>query len=91
MDAGMITLNEHVTIDTESSAYTDHFYPEDGYALYRDNDPSNIDPDTGEIVCYWKHLACKKINTETYAPHVFAKLIDETMRVYGAAVHTTKA
>ena len=76
MDFNMmnVTLNEHVTIDTEKSAYTDHFYPEDGYALYEDNNESNMD-ENGNIICYWKHLACRKEQTEEYAPHVFAKLI----------------
>lgn len=78
-----MTLNEHVWVDTTSSALTDRFYPENGYALYEDDDASNINPETGEILCYWTSISYRKINSEERAPHIFAKLIDETMQVFG--------
>ena len=78
-----MNLSPHVIIDTTQSALTDHFYPEEGYALYEDDETTNMDPETGEILCYWKHLACFKTETESRIPHIFAKLIEEGMDVYG--------
>lgn len=83
-----MTLNEHVTVDTTSSTRTDRFYPEAGYALYEDDDTSNMDPVTGEILCYWTSISYhKELNgvkvSEERAPHIFAKLIEPGMDVFG--------
>lgn len=57
------------------------FLPADGYALWRDNEEGNIDPETGEPWCYWWEI--ESINAEEDAPHIWAKLIDDTMETFG--------
>ena len=69
-------LNPNVTIDLESYNLSAHFYPAEGYALYEDDEESNMNPETGEIICYWKHLSCLKTEVEDRAPHIWAKLIE---------------
>ena len=76
-------LNEHVNVDTELSHVADKFYPDDGYALWMDDEEGNIDPDTGEPNMYWLQINVPKSMSEACAPHIWAKLIDETMEVYG--------
>lgn len=78
-----IELNPNVNLDTNYSQYADKFTPDEGYALWRDNETGNLDPVTGEPLCYWLTITSLKRNTEAYAPHIWAKLIDETMEVYG--------
>ena len=75
-------LNPHVLVDTESNAYTDHFYPEEGYAIWRDNELGNLDDD-GNPIIYYRHYYCQKRFSESEAPHIWAKLIDETMEGFG--------
>ena len=78
-----MTLNPHVLVDTESSTYVDKFYPEDGYAIWRDNETGNLDEEGTPLIYYYQYN-CQKRFSEAQAPHVWARLIDETMEVYGA-------
>lgn len=77
-----MTLNDHVLIDTTTSAYVDIFYPESGYALWDDTEEANLD-ENGVPLSYWLQIQTFKRNTEAKAPHIWAKLIDETMEVFG--------
>lgn len=77
-------LNPHILVDTESSAYVDTFYPEPGYAMWRDNEEGNLD-ENGNPYCYWLQYNCLKQYSESEAPHIWAKLIDETMDVFGGS------
>ena len=76
-------LNEHVNADTELNPYADKFYPDDGYTLWDDTETDNLDTETGEPLCYWMQINVPKKFSETQAPHIWAKLIDETMEVFG--------
>lgn len=76
-------LNEHVNLDTTTSEYTDIFTPDEGYALWRDDEVNNLDPETGEPFRYWLTMRIQKKISESWAPHIFAKLIDDTMEVFG--------
>lgn len=75
-------LNEHVNVDTEYNQYVDKFTPNDGYALWRDDEESNLD-ENGNPLCYWKQLQIQKRISESIAPHIWARLIEEGMQVYG--------
>lgn len=74
--------NVNVNIDTESSVYVDTFYPDDGYALWEDNEEGNID-ENGEPMQYYFQKNVVKLHSESVAPHIFAKLIDDTMEIIG--------
>lgn len=86
-----IVCNENVTVKVNSTGtfpngtpWTRYeFYPSDGYALWRDNEIGNIDPETGEPWCYWLSIAAMDNEVEEFASHIWAKLIDETMEVFG--------
>ena len=65
-------LNPNVLVDTESSKYVDKFYPEEGYVLWRSNEPGNLDENGNPKVCY-KQYNCQKRFSESEAPFVFAK------------------
>ena len=82
-----IVLNPNVNLDTNYSQYADKFTPDEGYALWRDNETGNLD-ENGNPICYWLIITSLKRNTEAYAPHIHAKLIDETMEVYGKGNQT---
>lgn len=78
-----ITCNENVNCEWSydyayGSVY--RFYPNEGYALWRDNEEGNLDEETGEPMCYWHQILTDK--PEEYALHIWAKLIDETMIDY---------
>jgi hypothetical protein len=75
-------LNENVLADTESNQYVDIFTPELGYALWRDNEAGNLD-ENGNPVHYYLQMHVLKRNSNAYVPHIKAKLIDETMGVFG--------
>ena len=75
-------LNPNVNVDTTSNIYVDTFYPDEGYALWMDNEEGNLD-ENGEPVFYWLQYNCQKRFSESEAPHIWAKLIDETMEVFG--------
>lgn len=78
-----MNLNEHVNVDTIFNQYCDIFTPDDGYALWDDTEIGNLDEETGEPLCYWLQMQIQKSISETQAPHIWAKLIDETMEVFG--------
>ena len=75
-------LNPHVLVDTESNAYVDKFYPEEGYAIWRDNEEGNLDENGNPFIYYYQYN-CQKRFSESEAPHIWAKPIDETMEVFG--------
>lgn len=77
-----MTLNPHVNVNTEYSPYVDRFTPDEGYALWRDNETGNLD-ENGNPQCYWLTMNIQKRVSEAYAPHIWARLIDDTMEVYG--------
>lgn len=77
-----MTLNPNVNVDTEYNQYVDKFTPDDGYALWRDNETGNLD-ENGNPIIYRLQMMVQKKNSETYAPHIWARLIDDTMEVYG--------
>lgn len=82
MDCNM-TLNSNVNADTERfSGSAVVFTPDEGYALWRDNEEGNLD-ENGQPICYWLTMIVPISQAENYAPHIWAKLIDETMEVYG--------
>lgn len=79
-----IVCNENVNCEWSydyayGSVY--RFYPDEGYALWRDNEEGNLDEETGEAMCYWHQILTDK--PEEYAPHIWAVLIDETMEEFG--------
>ena len=74
-------LNEHVLVDTSYESW-DTFYPEAGYAIWRDNEEGNLD-ENGQPYQYYLQYICIKRFSESEAPHIWAKLIDETMEVFG--------
>lgn len=82
MDFSVI-LNPHVLVDTESSIYVDKFYPEEGYAMWRDNELGNLD-ENGNPMIYYYQYNCQKRFSESEAPHIWARLIDDTKEVFGA-------
>lgn len=77
-----MTLNPNVNVDTESSAYVDTFYPDEGYALWQDDEEGNLD-ENGQPLQYYLQKNIRKVASEAAAPHIWAKLIDDTMEVYG--------
>lgn len=77
-----MTLHDHVLVDTESSTYVDTFYPEDGYALWLDNEEGNLD-ENGNPMQYCLQINVLKRFSDSESEHIWAKLIDETMEVYG--------
>ena len=76
-----MTLNPNVNVDTEYNQYVDRFYPDEGYALWRDNEEGNLD-ENGQPYQYYLQYQCQKRFSESEAPHIWAKLIDETMEVF---------
>lgn len=77
-----MTLNPNVNVDTEYNRYVDKFYPDEGYALWRDNEEGNLD-ENGQPYQYYLQMQIQKNASEATAPHIWAKLIDETMEVFG--------
>lgn len=77
-----MTLNPNVNVDTTVSQYTDKFTPDEGYALWRDNEEGNLD-ENGNPYQYYYQMRIQKSRSAEWAPHIWAKLIDETMEVYG--------
>lgn len=79
----MIQTNPNVNIKvTEYGHY--QFTPDNGYAMWMDDEEGNMHPETGEPLCYW--LTIRVPNEEQAierAPHIWAKPIDETMEVFG--------
>ena len=76
-----MNLNEHVNLDT-TKTYGDIFTPDEGYALWNDAEEGNFD-ENGQPIKYSLTIITPKSKTEILAPHIWAKLIDETMEVYG--------
>lgn len=77
-----MNLNPHINVDTESNPYVDKFYPDEGYAMWRDNEEANLD-ENGQPMQYYLQYNCQKRFSESEAPHIWAQLIDDTMEVYG--------
>lgn len=75
-------LNPNVNVDTERNQYADHFCPDEGYALWRDNEEGNLD-ENGQPYQYVLQINIPKNQSEAAAPHIWVKLIDETMEVFG--------
>lgn len=76
-----MTLNPNVNIDTGLNPYADHFYPDEGYALWRDNEDGNLD-DGGQPLQYVLQINIPKNQSAAAASHIWAKLIDETMESF---------
>lgn len=85
-----MTLNPHVIVDTESSSHVDKFYPDEGYALWQDDEYDNLD-ENGNPYQYYLQKNIRKVASEAAAPHIWAKLIDDTMEVYGSGNHVETA
>lgn len=79
-----MTLNSNVNVDTESSAFVDTFYPDEGYALWQDDEYDNLD-ENGQPHQYYLQKNIRKVASEAASPHIWAKLIDDTMEVYSKA------
>lgn len=80
-----IMCNENVfyEIAIQNNVGTQYkFYPADGYALWQDNEIGNLD-ENGQPHCYWYAIHCWDEAAAESAPHIWAKLIDETMEVFG--------
>ena len=82
-----IVCNEHVICTFESSVTVNgitlnryRFTADDGYALWKDNEEGNLD-ENGEPYCYWYGITSG--HPEEDAHHIWAKLIDETMEIFG--------
>ncbi len=73
-------LNPNVHVDTGYNRYVDLYYPDEGYALWRDNDESNLDPE-GQPLQYSFRLQIQKNASGEAAPHIRARQIDETMQI----------
>lgn len=76
-----MNLNPNVNVDTSHTSF-DRFTPAEGYALWRDNEEGNLDENGKPIIYSLQMLVPKSRSAET-APHIWARLIDETMEVYG--------
>lgn len=76
-----MTMNPHVNVDTEWSQYGDRFYPDNGYALWDDAEASNLDENREPQVFSLTINVPKKFSEEK-SPHIWAKLIDDTMEVF---------
>lgn len=80
----MIQTNEHINVSTNQTYGYVEFTPDEGYAMWDDTEIGNIDEETGEPICYWLTIICPNEQSAIEsAPHIWAKLIDETMEVYG--------
>lgn len=79
MEFGM-TLNPNVLVDTVSNSRADRFYPAEGYALWRDDEPGNLD-ENGEPMIYYLNYYCQKRFSSAQVSHIHAKRITETMEV----------
>ena len=51
--------------------------------MWDDTETGNLDEFTDEPLCYSLQIHIPKRISETQAPHIWAKLIDETMEVFG--------
>lgn len=70
-----MTLNPNVNVDTSNASF-DKFTPADGYELWRDNEEGNLD-ENGQPLSYMKSIYAPKAVSESFAPHIWAKLIGE--------------
>ena len=77
-----MTLNPNVNVDTTINQYADRFYPDLGYALWRDNEEGNLD-ENGQPMQYYLQINVRKVASEAEAPHIWAREIDDTMEVFG--------
>lgn len=75
-------LNPNINVDIISSIHSDIFVPEQGYALWRDDEEGNLD-ENNQPQCYWLMMRVPKKISEARAPHIWAKQIDDTMDIDG--------
>lgn len=88
-----IVCNENVSVKVETTGTYPNgrawsmyeFTPSEGYVLWRDNETSNIDSETGEPWCYWTAISAMDAEVEDFAHHIYAKSIDETMEDFSNA------
>lgn len=80
MDNLNLQLNEHVNATYDEYGVT--FTPDNAYALWNDTEETNLD-ENGNPYQYYLQLFVQMRFAEEDAPHIWAKLIDETMEVYG--------
>lgn len=74
-----MTLNEHVNVEITARVQV-KFTPDEGYALWDDTQSGNID-ENGEPIHYYLSMIMSRSNAEAAAPHIWARLIAEGMRV----------
>lgn len=75
-------LNPNVNVNTTEYENADVFTPDDGYALWDDTEEGNLD-ENGSPLCYWLTMIIPKRFFESFAPHLWARLIEPGMEVYG--------
>lgn len=80
----MIQTNEHINANTNEIYGFVDFAPDGGYAMWMDDEKGNLDPETGDPYCYWLSITVpNEERARERAPHIWAKLIDETMEIFG--------
>lgn len=75
-------LNPNVNVDVNRFVKADVFTPDEGYALWRDNEDGNLD-NCGNPVRYSLMMIIQKSFSEEWSSNIHARLIDTTMDVDG--------
>lgn len=78
----ILILNPNVNVNTTQSLYADIFTPAEGYALWDDTETGNLD-ENGNPLVYWYQFRIPKSLSEEKSVHIWAKLIEDGMGVYG--------
>ena len=81
-------LNPNVNVNITMYENADEFTPDVGYALWDDTEITNMD-ENGNPFIYSLVMIVPKNRSENIAPHIWARLIDDTMDVYGKGNGTT--